>query len=116
MTKLEQCKQKAHTKFTEAEEEVSARKKNRRPLHDHLFDSGHDGTLFCFRKRCKKSDGIRAAKRRKQMTKDATDSIAKAKETIEVPSCGRQLSTRFFEIRPSLLRIFLPIAIQLYEV
>merc|ERR1719453_2078055 len=41
MTKLEQCKQKAHTKFTEAEEEV------------------------------------------KQMTKDATDSIAKAKETIE---------------------------------
>ena len=27
MTKLEQCKQKAHTKFTEAEEEVSARKK-----------------------------------------------------------------------------------------
>ena len=45
------------------------------------------------------------------MTKDATDSIAKAKETIEVTSCGRQLSTRFFEIRPSLLRIFLPIAI-----
>merc|ERR1719456_1643845 len=41
MTKLEQCKQKAHTKFTEAEEEV------------------------------------------KRMTKDATDSIAKAKETIE---------------------------------
>ena len=27
MTKLEQCKQKAHTKFTEAEEEVSAKKK-----------------------------------------------------------------------------------------
>merc|ERR1719263_264033 len=41
MTKLEQCKQKAHTKFTEAEEEV------------------------------------------KQMTKEATDNIAKAKETIE---------------------------------
>merc|ERR1719258_917796 len=40
-TKLEQCKQKAHTKFTEAEEEV------------------------------------------KQMTKEATDNIAKAKETIE---------------------------------
>merc|ERR1719263_2572494 len=40
-TRHEQCKEKAHTKFTEAEEEV------------------------------------------KQMTKEATDSIAKAKETIE---------------------------------
>ena len=32
MTKLEQCKQKAHTKFTEAEEEVSARKNKSQAL------------------------------------------------------------------------------------